>query len=141
MLDIGAPEFLVLIVAAVVLFGPEKLPDLARKAARVIKYVRQIASNAQNQLSEELGPEFSDLDFRDLNPKAFVQKHLLSGVEPIIAEVKDDFAEGTNSIQTMADDFNAALSGNGPTGVADRADRTSDVLDGQPRTPFDPDAT
>lgn len=138
MLDIGPAEFLVIIVAAVVLFGPEKLPELARKAARVIKYVRQIASDAQTQLSEELGPDFSDLDFRDLNPKAFVKKHLLSEVEPIIADVKGDFAGGAESLQAMSDDFNASLSG---TAGTDAVGTPGGVLASRPRTPFDPDAT
>src|ERR1700712_2225261 len=93
MFDIGAPEFLVLIVFAVILFGPEKLPELARKAARVIHYVRNIAGNAQQQLGRELGPGFEDLDVRDLNPKAFIQKHLLSDVEPIMADVKSELAD------------------------------------------------
>ena len=34
LLDINAPEFVLLIVIAVILFGPERLPDLARKAER-----------------------------------------------------------------------------------------------------------
>ena len=50
MFDINAPEFLVLVVIAIVLFGPEKLPDFARKAARVLRYLRDIAGNAQDQL-------------------------------------------------------------------------------------------
>ena len=58
MFDVGAPELLVLAVLAVILFGPEKLPEFARKAARVINYVRNVAGNAQQQLKDELGPEF-----------------------------------------------------------------------------------
>ena len=39
MFDIGPAEFLLLLVLAVILFGPERLPELARKAARMIRYV------------------------------------------------------------------------------------------------------
>ena len=93
LLDINGPEFLLLLVLAVILFGPERLPDLARKAARVLRYLRTVAGSAQQQLSKELGPEFENLDFRDLNPKAFVQKHLLDDVEPIIADMKSEVAD------------------------------------------------
>ena len=99
LLDINGPEFLLLLVLAVILFGPERLPDLARKAARVVRYLRTMAGSAQEQLSKELGPGFEDLDFRDLNPKAFVQKHLLDDVEPIIADVKSEITDVGASVK------------------------------------------
>ena len=43
LLDINGPEFLLLLVLAVILFGPERLPDLARKAARLLRYLRTVA--------------------------------------------------------------------------------------------------
>ena len=58
LLDINAPEFVLLLVLAVILFGPERLPDLARKAARLLRYLRTVAGSAQQQLSKELGPGF-----------------------------------------------------------------------------------
>lgn len=132
MFDVGAPEFLLLLVIAVVLFGPEKLPEFARKTARVIRYLRTMAGNAQSQLSEELGPEFSDLDVRDLNPRTFVQKHLLDDVEPIVADVKADLDEATTFTPVS------------PEGPGDGASGSSQAQDGVPvvrATPFDPDAT
>ena len=40
LLDINGPEFVLLLVIAIILFGPERLPEFARKAARVLRYVR-----------------------------------------------------------------------------------------------------
>jgi sec-independent protein translocase protein TatB len=141
MFDIGAPEFLLLLVAAVILFGPEKLPELARKAARVVNYVRNIAGNAQQQLSKELGPGFEDLDMRDLNPRSFIQKHLLDDVQPIVADVKsslsDAASDGRDAVQDFSDTVNGAkeISAGGPQDVMAAA-TPNRVL-----TPFDPDAT
>ncbi|SDT24592.1 sec-independent translocase [Actinopolymorpha singaporensis] len=81
MFDIGAPEFLVLAIAALFIFGPDRLPDIARQAARGIRQVRSMATNARRELSRELGPEFEDLDIADLNPRNFVRKHVLSGLD------------------------------------------------------------
>ncbi|MFX4272603.1 sec-independent translocase [Propionibacteriaceae bacterium Y1685] len=139
MFDIGAPELFLLVVAAVIIFGPERLPEFARKAAQVVQYVRGMASNAQAQLSEELGPEFKDLDFRDLNPKAFVKKHLLDEVEPIVADVKGELTSGAEAIKNAgkdaADDFDLKkVSSGGPEAVA--AGETALLY-----APFDPDAT
>jgi sec-independent protein translocase protein TatB len=137
MFDVGAPELLVLVVIAVILFGPEKLPEFARKAARVIRYVRSMAGNAQEQLSKELGPEFSDLDVRDLNPKAFIQKHLLDDVEPIVADVKKEIEDSTAVGRTAASDVASAFE--------DARDSAKAPVNGavvaRVLTPFDPDAT
>jgi sec-independent protein translocase protein TatB len=75
--DIGALEFVVLAIAALFIFGPDRLPDMARQAARGLRQLRSMAANARRELSRELGPEFEDLDIRDLNPRTFVRKHVL----------------------------------------------------------------
>ena len=141
LLDINAPEFVLLVVIAVILFGPERLPDLARKAARLLRYLRTVAGSAQQQLSKELGPEFDNVDFRDLNPKAFVQKHLLDDVEPIIADVKSSVADVGRTVKSSSADIKETINStkdHSPGGP-------QDVIDGAPKartlTPFDLEAT
>ena len=142
MFDVGAPEFILLLVTAVILFGPEKLPELIRKASGVVKYVRTMAGSAQEQLSKELGPGFEDIDLRDLNPKAFIQKHLLDDVDPIVADLKNDFtsatAGGVGATKMITDAVEGNLkpvSAGGPNNVMAVATPVR-VL-----TPFDADAT
>jgi sec-independent protein translocase protein TatB len=140
LLDINAPEFVLLLVLAVILFGPERLPDLARKAARIVRYLRTVAGSAQQQLSKELGPEFENLDFRDLNPKTFVQKHLLDDVEPIIADVKSEVADLGKTIQSASVNTSEPMNS-----VKDRSPGgPQDVVTAAPArtaTPFDLEAT
>ncbi|HEY0619925.1 MAG TPA: sec-independent translocase [Kribbella sp.] len=81
MFGIGPLELVVIAIVAVVLFGPDRLPEFARTAGRLLRQVRQMVNNAQNDLRNELGPEFADLDVRDLNPRSFVRKHLLEGLD------------------------------------------------------------
>jgi sec-independent protein translocase protein TatB len=81
MFDIGLPEFAVLALVALFVFGPDRLPDVARQAGKFVRQLKQLATSARTQISEELGPEFADLDLKDLNPRALVQKHLLDDVE------------------------------------------------------------
>lgn len=76
MIDLNIAEVVVLALFAIILFGPEKLPDLARKLARVIAYLRRIANDARGHLRDELGPEFADLELSDLNPKAYLAKQI-----------------------------------------------------------------
>jgi sec-independent protein translocase protein TatB len=81
MFDIGLPEFAVLAILFVFVFGPEKLPEVARQAAKLLKTARKTLATAKAQVADELGPEYANLDLRDLNPRALVQKHLLSDFE------------------------------------------------------------
>ena len=135
LLDINAPEFVLLLVLAIILFGPERLPDLFRKVARVVQYLRTVAGTAQQQLSKELGPGFEDLDLRDLNPKSFIQKHLLDEVQPIVADVKSELSDVSATVSSASGEVSAAINGVKDTAPELPAEAAR-VL-----TPFDTDAT
>jgi sec-independent protein translocase protein TatB len=74
--SLGWPEMITLLVVALLVFGPDKLPSVAREAAQMLKTVRGMAKDARNQIKTELGPEFSDFDLDSLNPRSFVRKNL-----------------------------------------------------------------
>jgi sec-independent protein translocase protein TatB len=73
----GWGEMLLLVVVGLFVFGPERLPTIARDAARTIKHFRDSARSMRDDLSAELGPELADLDLKSLNPRTLVEKHLL----------------------------------------------------------------
>jgi sec-independent protein translocase protein TatB len=75
--DLSITKIAVLLVLAVVIFGPEQLPKIAQQAGRALRDLRRLADSATQDLREGLGPEFADFDVSDLNPKNFVRKHLL----------------------------------------------------------------
>ena len=89
MFGVGVPEIAVLLVVAVIVFGPDRLPDMARQAARMLHTLRGFARNAQNELRDELGPEYADLQLRDLDPRTIVRKHITEAM----AEVDREQAE------------------------------------------------
>jgi sec-independent protein translocase protein TatB len=84
--SLGLGEILTLLVVGLIVFGPDKLPQVARDAARVLRQLRAMAQGASGQLRSELGPEFADLDLDSLNPKTFVRKHLL-GDESLVDDI------------------------------------------------------
>ncbi|CAN5308756.1 hypothetical protein BH24ACT9_BH24ACT9_02730 [soil metagenome] len=78
--SIGLGEIMVLLIGALFIFGPDRLPSLARDAAGALKRLRQTVTGARGQIHEQLGPDFDhlkDVDLRTLNPKTFLRKHLL----------------------------------------------------------------
>jgi Tat protein translocase TatB subunit len=54
MFDIGFWELALIFVLAVIVFGPERLPDLARKAGRFAARGRAMMHSLQAQLEEEV---------------------------------------------------------------------------------------
>ena len=77
MLNIGPLEFVVLALVGLIVLGPDRLPGLARDAARMLKTLRELASGARTQLRDELGPEFADIDLSNLNPRTAIQRAVL----------------------------------------------------------------
>jgi sec-independent protein translocase protein TatB len=75
--DVGVGEALVLVVLALIIFGPDQLPKVASQAGRALRQLRTMANSAKQDLQDGLGPEFADFDVADLNPRQFVRKHLL----------------------------------------------------------------
>lgn len=76
MFDVGLLELAVIALVAVVVLGPDRLPELARQAAQLLHRARGMATNARDELRNELGPEYSDLQLRDLDPRTIVRKHI-----------------------------------------------------------------
>lgn len=137
LLDINGPEFALLLVLAVILFGPERLPDLARKAARMINFLRSTANNAQQQLTRELGPEFENLDFRDLNPRSFIQKNLLDN--SVVADVKAEIAGVGEALDESRDSVRRSIEGAKDVSPGGPHDAMADATPHP--TPYDPEST
>ncbi|MET8867304.1 sec-independent translocase [Nonomuraea sp. NPDC004580] len=81
MFGLGWMEVGALIVIALLVFGPEKLPQAAAQAGKTLRNLRRMANNARDDLRAGLGPEFQNFDPADLNPRNFVRKHLLDDLE------------------------------------------------------------
>ena len=85
--SIGWPEIFVLGLAALFIFGPERLPTLAKDAAAGLKRVREAITGVREQVNESLGDDLSelrDLDLRKYHPKTFIRTQLLGDDEPAV---------------------------------------------------------
>ncbi|HET8992967.1 MULTISPECIES: Sec-independent protein translocase protein TatB [unclassified Rhodococcus (in: high G+C Gram-positive bacteria)] len=133
--NIGWGEFMVLLIAALVVLGPERLPGAVSWVTKSLRQVREYASGARQQLKDELGPEFDDLQkplsdlnqLRGMTPKAVITKHLLDGDDSILT---GNFDSPT-----------ANGPGGGPRSSApSRPDMSKPLAPGE-IPPIDPDAT
>jgi sec-independent protein translocase protein TatB len=94
--DIGPLELVALVVLAVLVFGPDKLPKVIQDTMAFIRKVRQFSDTAKEDIRRELGPEFKDFEFEDLNPKTFIRKNLMNGE-------KDEY--GLGELRELRDSF------------------------------------
>jgi sec-independent protein translocase protein TatB len=134
-----------LIVLAVLVFGPDKLPKVIQDVTRTIRKIRDFSENAKQDIRQELGPEFKDFEFEDLNPKTFIRKQLDNddlGLKEIRNgfDLKKEMAEVTDAVHGRDTDPS-------PTPTSGSADGRVNMTKkpGTPaaddRPPFDMDAT
>ena len=82
MFDINGWEFVVLVVVALLVIGPERMPEYSAKLARMVRQLKGMADAATVQLREQMGPEFDNVDwkqydFRQYDPRRIVREALL----------------------------------------------------------------
>jgi sec-independent protein translocase protein TatB len=122
--NIGPLELVVLALVGIIVLGPDRIPGVARDAARMIRQLRDMATGARSQLKNELGPEFADVgldslrELRSLNPRTAIQRALLGDDDEVVDVPRDDAPA----------DAPAAAPAQQPLGRGDKA-------------PFDEDAT
>ena len=76
MFGIGAGELAVILVIAVVVLGPKRLPQLARQLGALVRGLKKIADSATQEVKSELGPDYADLSLKDLDPNEFIRRQL-----------------------------------------------------------------
>lgn len=165
MFGVNGWEFILLALIAVFVLGPDRLPDYAAKLARGIRKARVMAEGAKNQLRDQLGPEYEDINWRQYDPRQYdprriVREALLEPLDEAVAPVRGELdsvrsAARQNGGSAAGATAAAAATGAAAAGAAAtsrRAPATTaepaaaarpSVLDFDPSrpTPFDADAT
>ncbi|CAN5258170.1 hypothetical protein BH11ACT2_BH11ACT2_11950 [soil metagenome] len=70
-------KLLVIGFIAVIILGPQRLPEYAAKFARLIKQVRSMADGAKDRLREEMGPEYDEVDWKKLDPRQYDPRRII----------------------------------------------------------------
>ncbi|NGO49405.1 sec-independent translocase [Streptomyces ureilyticus] len=144
--DIGPLELVALVVLAVLVFGPEKLPKMIQDVTRTIRKIREFSESAKADIRDELGPEFKDFEFEDLNPKTFIRKQLDNdelGLKEIRNgfDLKKEMAEVTDAVHGRDSESAAASSTASSSGGTVDMTKKREQLEPAERPPFDADAT
>ncbi|MGW1050671.1 sec-independent translocase [Streptomyces sp. NPDC001118] len=142
MFDVSPLDLLVLGIMIILLFGPDKLPEVIQKVTGFLRNVRAFSEAAKEDVRSELGPEFKDLELEDLHPKTFVRKHLLDGDGLGIEEIRsalDPRAELAELADAMNGESTERAARTEPTGRSGASRAASPEQ--APAHAYDPDAT
>lgn len=147
-------ELLLLVLLALIVLGPERLPGYAAKLAQAVRNLRDLAEGAKSQIKDEMGPAFDDINWRQLDPRQYdprrIVREALSGpsVSPDDGQALESQASAGGTMASAAG-TGAEMTGAGmpdPAGSVSPAGRPGRrvplaAYDPDRPTPYDTDAT
>ncbi|HET6936561.1 MAG TPA: twin-arginine translocase TatA/TatE family subunit [Candidatus Angelobacter sp.] len=77
-MNLGFPEMVFLVILAFMLFGPKRLPEIARQLGKFVAEFKKASNDFQSQIHQEI----RKLELDDVDPR----KHL----EPEVAKLSQD---------------------------------------------------
>jgi sec-independent protein translocase protein TatB len=136
--NVGLGEIMIIVLVVLLLFGPERLPEMARQAGRFLGRVRLTTQDALDQLKEET-------DLKDLNLPDLRIGSLRSQARDYVRELMDvegQMAELERERQELKAALDAEHNGDGPKASGDGAAGGTDASTaGLGPPPVDPEAT
>ena len=88
MFGIGMPEMIVIFVVALIVFGPRRLPDLAKSLGKAVREFR----NATSELKSAVN---LDSDVKDI-------RHVLDDVKANVRNTAESYIDKAPAVETVA---------------------------------------
>jgi sec-independent protein translocase protein TatB len=143
--NVGIGEIAVIILVCLIVFGPERLPQMARQVGRFLGQLRLTTQGALDQLKQEA--DLKDINLPDLRvgslrtqARDYVRE--LLDIEGQMAELEREREEIKASLEAGSEPNGSAAKGstNGSTAHGPAAAAGREAAPGTP-APVDPDAT
>lgn len=95
MFGINTPELILIIIVALLVIGPTRLPGYVDKLKNLVREVRKMASGARETIKDEAGLDIDDIDWKKLDPRQYDPRRIIRE-----ALMDDDDVEALNSLKT-----------------------------------------
>lgn len=118
-------KLLIILVIALFVIGPQRLPLYAKKLGDLVRSFKQLLDGAKTRLQDEMGPEFEDVDWKQLDPRQYDPRRIIRD-----ALVEDDREAKAAARRARLDELAAA-----------RKARQGISVDGDSVVRFDDEAT
>ena len=70
-------KLVIVLVIALILIGPERLPRYAAQLGRMVRGLRDLANGAKDRMREEMGPEFDEVEWSKLDPRQYDPRRII----------------------------------------------------------------
>ena len=136
MFGLTADKILIIVVIAVFLLGPERVPMYASKLAQLVKNVRNMARDAKSRMRDEMGEDFDDIDWQKLDPRQYDPRRIIRE-----AWGDTDIDELLPSKEALSVAAGGAAAGAAAKSTKSSGKGRSAKDEGPQRAPFDDEAT
>jgi sec-independent protein translocase protein TatB len=122
MFNVGSGEFLVIFLLALIVLGPDKLPETARKVGKVIGDLRQMSSGFQQEMREAM-----DVDSikQALNPTSMMSQSDAPTLPPLADDTPKPSPAPTEIVASTPEPIETASPATEPTDIGVAANPTT----------------
>ncbi|WP_420821049.1 twin-arginine translocase TatA/TatE family subunit [Sinomonas gamaensis] len=130
-------ELFILLVIAVLVIGPKRLPEYTQKLTNIVREIRRMASGAREQLREETGVDLNEVDWRKYDPRQYDPRKIIR--DALLEDEPGTQAAAPTQTSTPSAESPAEAATGSP--AAAPAPRVVERLAPGQAAPFDSDAT
>ena len=114
MFGINSWEVVILVIVALLVIGPERLPEYVARLRTGIRDLKRLAEGAKTQLRDQMGPEFDNVDWSAYDPRQYDPRRI---VREALADAWEDESErepgaakrtGSTAVSNGADGSNGS---------------------------------
>lgn len=101
--DFGSGEILLIVLAAFLIFGPSKIPEIARNLGKFINDIKRASEDIKTEINKEA--DRIERDKKLLEYKSKIEKDIDSGTKPVSEEEIDskEKTEGKHEVEPNED--------------------------------------
>ncbi|WP_246475863.1 twin-arginine translocase TatA/TatE family subunit [Brevibacterium renqingii] len=151
-MGINGTEMVILVVVALVVIGPKRLPEYAQKLRELVRQMRRMAEGAKDSVRRDFGDDFKDVDWQKLDPRQYDPRRIVR--EALVEEdaaIRESKRREHSALESSDPETDAAdiETSSGKTAAEVRREQSPierfqaqiDLRDPSVGAPFDPEAT
>lgn len=86
----------IVLVIALIVLGPERLPVYAQKLGEFVKSIKRMTDGAKERVKEEMGDEYDQVDWKQLDPRQYDPRRIIR--EALVEEERSPEARRARAI-------------------------------------------